>query len=248
MSHSWDVLEKPMAVASFGLGALTLVWKSPLGVSWLPVLGPAIEEMFNGKPDGYYPRRGTAPDGTLAADDGTYKLLYFLMYGVLGTAGQWAGLKLTTAFQGKKKKEEDTVTIGDEVTARRARMYGLLHFVIGAHHLVYSLSGSNYGKFEQHRVGLGSIGYGATAVTSVLCLHSASHLLFGTTTSTPAAKVLKRKTVLDTTTIWTLFGMVVCIPHIIAGREVERSTLEVVCKINMLLLPFIMAAGEISET
>ena len=128
MSHVWDALEIPMAGGALSVAVLSLVYEG-IGIAWLPLLGPAIQEMFKGTPDSYYPRHGTAMDGTKAADEPAYTLLchgtsgvqkifrelvyempstldprnqspfygprYLCMYGLLGTAGQTAGWKLS---------------------------------------------------------------------------------------------------------------------------------------------------------
>lgn len=248
MSHSWDALELPMAGVCLAAGGLSVVWKS-IGVGWIPALGPAINVMFKGTPDGLYPRRGTLPDGTTGADEGSYRALYFLMYGVLGTAGTLAGWRLSKSLRHLKVKEKETkgspAALG-AANANRARLYGAFHLAIGVHHVLYALSRSGYGKLELHRVGLGDkAGYVSTGITALLCIRSSVKLLFQTSATSAAGPVLKLKTVLDTVSVWTLFGMVIFIPNIIAGNQLSRAMVEATWKVNMLALPMIFVAGEV---
>lgn len=228
-------MERPIAAVTLGMSLLALVWKG-VGITWVPIVGPAMDEMFKGHPTGYYPRRGTAADGTPAADDGAYRALYLAMYGVLGTVGQWAGWQLSAQFArapvGRKQ------TLGD-TGARRAQRLGAFHVVIGAHHLFYAVSGSRYGKLELHRLGLGHVlGYASTGVAAACCLVYACMLL-GATRDSQAAPTLRRKAVLDTVSVMTIVEMLLFLPAIATGHQLSPVTIQWTWRVAMLSLPLV---------
>ena len=81
-----------MAGGALSVAVLSLVYEG-IGIAWLPLLGPAIQEMFKGTPDSYYPRHGTAMDGTKAADEPAYTMLHHGTPGVEGFFPAWVHVK-----------------------------------------------------------------------------------------------------------------------------------------------------------
>ncbi|OLP82043.1 hypothetical protein AK812_SmicGene37339 [Symbiodinium microadriaticum] len=248
MSHVWEALEIPMAGGALSVAVLSLVYEG-IGIAWLPLLGPAIQEMFKGTPDSYYPRHGTAMDGTKAADEPAYTMLhhgtYLCMYGVLGTAGQVAGWKLSKMFASKLASYPPQLGRNG---LWLSKIYASFHTTIALHHLLYSMLGPNrYGKLELHRVGMGQhYGYAVTLVSSLFCLAYALRLLLGTSATTPAAEVLRVKTVLDTAAVGTVLEMAVFVPAIMADWPVPEHIVQWTWRLTMSSIPLIFVVDSLA--
>ncbi|CAE7190842.1 unnamed protein product [Symbiodinium sp. CCMP2456] len=244
MSHVWDALEIPMAGGALSVAVLSLVYEG-IGIAWLPLLGPAIQEMFKGTPDSYYPRHGTAMDGTKAADEPAYTMLYLCMYGVLGTAGQVAGWKLSSMFSTKLGSYRPQLGRNG---LWLSKIYASFHTTIALHHLMYSVLGPNrYGKLELHRVGMGQhYGYAVTLVSALFCLAYALRLLLGTSATTPAAEVLRVKTVLDTASVGTVLEMAVFVPAIMADCPVPERIVQWTWRLTMSSIPLIFVVDSLA--
>lgn len=230
-----------MAAGALCVALFSLVHTS-VGCGAIPVVGPAIKEMFKGTPDSYYPRRGTGADGSPASDESTYRLLYLCMYGIFGTIAQLAGWFLSASFVSQKKQKQKsdapTVVMGKR-GALMANVYGSFHFMIGLHHMLYSFYGSRYGKLQLHLVGLGNLfGYLAVAFAAMQCMYL-GHLLYSATPKTRASRVLRRKTVLDTVSVASAAQMFVFIPAIIKGTALPPHVKQYTWIASIFVLPCI---------
>jgi DMSO/TMAO reductase YedYZ heme-binding membrane subunit len=86
------------------------------------VIGPAWQGIFRADGDkiAQYPRRD-APE-----DENFWHIVYFIMYGCLGTLAQDGGIMITKR------------SITREALVLYARIYGTFHIIIGIHHLIWS--------------------------------------------------------------------------------------------------------------
>ena len=109
------------------------------------------------------------------------------------------------------------------------------------------LGPNRYGKLELHRVGMGQhYGYAVTLVSALFCLAYALRLLFGTSATTPAAEVLRVKTVLDTASVGTVLEMAVFVPAIMADCPVPEPIVQWTWRLTMSSIPLIFVVDSLA--
>ncbi|CAE7882178.1 unnamed protein product [Symbiodinium microadriaticum] len=238
-----QALEIPMAGGALSVAVLSLVYEG-IGIAWLPLLGPAIQEMFKGTPDSYYPRHGTAMDGTKAADEPAYTMLH---HGTPGISACMACSEQLARKMFASKLASYPPQLGRN-GLWLSKIYASFHTTIALHHLLYSMLGPNrYGKLELHRVGMGQhYGYAVTLVSSLFCLAYALRLLLGTSATTPAAEVLRVKTVLDTAAVGTVLEMAVFVPAIMADWPVPEHIVQWTWRLTMSSIPLIFVVDSLA--
>lgn len=223
-------LEKPMANVVFACSVFALLWKSPLGIAWIPGVGAGWLGMFApGGEDGaklaQLPRR--------SEDETFWGIVYFLMYGVLATAAQYGGLQLSKRSVARSRLE------------LYAKLYGIFHVVIGVHHLLWSLAtpAGSYGKFELWRYNLpGS--YEGTALAALLMIYNAVMIL---TVRGSIREICLRKAVLDTASLCTFIAAAFFCVCNLAGIETTFETERIVWAITMYSLPVVMILGHLHQ-
>lgn len=204
-----------MAILTLFMTVLSVLWKSPIGVKWIPFLGPAMmqimETRMEGQGDGdavyqrpaQYPRRQGDDD-----DDAKWEFIYLCMYGIFGVLAQYGGRKLS---QGQP-------------LVRWALLYGIFHLTLGVHHLMWAVPGvlgNQYGKLELWRYELPGA-YATTAFAALIMMAQAGRILCmvmvaggssrgrkgvqGRLSTMHLHKIRHIKSVLDTCSVWTLFG------------------------------------------
>jgi len=137
-----------------------------------------------------YPRRSEYEE--------LWNTVYLLMYGVLGTCAQYGGIVVSTTSERKNPyKEANSWKMW-------ARLYASLHFVIGVHHLLWSLHPNHaYRKLELWRYELPFI-YELTALTALGYIYHAYRIFIATDLSIACS----HKTVLDCCTCATFVSFV----------------------------------------
>lgn len=182
--------ERPLAYVVLALALATVVWKT-VGLEFVP----GWEEMFGGV-GAQYPRR-------VEPMDGAWKGAYFVIYGLLGTTATIAGLLVT------RRRGDLASPAGPEV-ARLARVHGLFHTIIGAHHTAWAVTAGAWGHLtlEQFDVpglylvgGIGGLGAG---------LHGLR--LLRSRDTDPAHRIVRSKIAVDGVSFLTFTSVLVCFP------------------------------------
>ena len=183
-----------------------------------------------------YPRRNNSED------DG-WNTVYFWMYGLLGVVGQWSGWQLSkiqstvpSNIYKSHSKQQSTINF-------YCYAYGLFHLVIGLHHLRWSFDKS-YGKLELWRYDLPGI-YEWTLLTAVGCIYEAMMILAwpNNKQQSSIATVRKRKAVLDTVSVTTLFSFVVFVVCNAVGVPTSFAVETKLWAVTMYGLPIVLALG-----
>lgn len=112
-------MELPLALGCLGLTVLTTVWKTT-GLGFFP----SLEMVFAKGKNAQYPVRKVNVQ--------RWNLIYLCMYGILGTIAQLNGLLISTDSSNRK-------SVVNEITKRRASVFGLFHVIIGCHHILFAM-------------------------------------------------------------------------------------------------------------
>lgn len=219
-------LEKPVAYATFAFAFATLIWKSPIGVDWIPIVGPAWNEIFstgsNGsRPIAQYPRR--------SQDESFWHWVYFFMYGVLGSVAQYGGIQISKR------------SITRESLILYARIYGFFHILIGTHHLVWSVKRA-HGKLELWRFSLPGV-YLGTTVAALILLYHAVHIVRVTVRTADIKDICYRKSVMDTATCSTFVSFIAFLIANAAGIQTSYQTDRLLWALTMYLVPVVLVLG-----
>ena len=139
------------------------------------------------------------------------------------------------------------------------RIYCSFHFIIGIHHLLWSIFVGNYGKLELWRFRLPGV-YVGTMFAAILLLYMSISLLFmsfsssspstvSTTTATNSIlqRVCYRKSIIDTSTCATFISFVVFLTANAFGIDLSYETERIWWGITMYLVPVILVVGIINE-
>lgn len=220
-------LEKPMAYCAFSFAFVTLVWKSPLGIGWVPVVGPAILKIFTPGDNNYdqkddedklaqYPRR--------TEDEALWHLIHLCIYGILGTAVQYGGILISKR------------TITRQSLIFYARLYGGFHLIIGMHYLIWSQK-RNHSKLELWSYGLPEV-YLGTALATLGLVYHAFCIASVNIRSADVKDICYRKAVLDTATVTTFMSFAVCS---MAGIETSFQTERLLWAATTYSVPVVVA-------
>ena len=267
-------MEMPMADVTLAMTIISLVWKSRIGLGWIPFgIGSAFDRIFAVPREGdssgssvggdgdfgknrpaQYPRRvGGNNDGDDDDDDEQFWVwIYFCMYGILGFFAQYGGRKLSQ----------------DQPLVRWSLLYGTFHIVLAGHHLMWSLSGwwnggpqSTYGKLELWRYELPGL-YPVTALASLIMMIQAGRIISMALVSSSSSrgrrgskgrlaymhltKIRQIKTILDFGSIWTLFSFIFFWIFNVVGFDPPMIVDRVLWALTMYPLPFIASMGFLS--
>mmetsp|Transcript_10271 Transcript_10271/g.24662 ORF Transcript_10271/g.24662 Transcript_10271/m.24662 type:complete len:318 (+) Transcript_10271:118-1071(+) len=265
-------IEMPMADLTLVMTIISLIWKSRIGLGWLPFgIGTAFDRIMAGPREGgssgsssiggdfdggfdnnrpaQYPRR---VGGNNNNDEQFWVWVYFCMYGILGFFAQYGGRKLSQ----------------DQPLVRWSLLYGTFHIVLAGHHLMWSLSGwwyggqqSTYGKLELWRYDLPGL-YPVTALASFIMMLQAGRIISMALVSSSSSrgrrgskgrlaymhltKIRQIKTVLDLCSVWTLFSFIFFWIFNIIGFDPPMIVDRVLWALTMYPLPFIASTGFLS--
>jgi hypothetical protein len=264
-------LEIPMANLTLAMTIISLIWKSPIGLGWLPFgLGPAFLQItetrgpsslfsssggdivdYHTRPP-QYPRR--VSDG-VGGDDNFWNLVYFCMYGLLGFWAQYGGRKLS---QGQP-------------LVRWSLLYGTFHMILAGHHIMWAVtrmmmdsdtttggSHSNYGKLELWRYNLPGL-YVVTASTSLIMLYQSGRIISMVLVSSGSSrgrrgtkgrlsymhliKIRRIKTIFDTCSVWTLFAFLFFWVFNLVDYDAPMIVDRILWAATMYPLPFLASAA-----
>lgn len=172
-----------MAVVNLGFAAIVFTWKT-VGMG----LVPGFEDIWGGP---QYPRR----------NGNEWNLLYLPMYGILGMAAQWAGLQLSFDEENRGKN--------NKVSRNRAKLLGLFHVALGAHHVLWA-SMKNWGRLNLDRFNIPGA-YFLEGLAGLITGYHGAKLLF-TKESDSFDQIIYHKTLVDASTDWTLISYCTFLP------------------------------------
>lgn len=265
----------PMANLTLAMTVIALLWKSSIGLKWLPFgLGPAFDQITSQTPRPYtysspveelissrpaqYPRRGSSLTGVdgdvdVDGDERFWTMVYFCMYGLMGFFAQYGGRKLSQ----------------DQPLVRWSLLYGTFHLAMAGHHLCWAISGmwndggrtSTYGKLELWKFNLPGC-YAVTAVTSMIMMAQAGRIILMALVSSSSSrgrraskgrlaqmhltKIRQIKTVLDFCSVWTLLAFVVFWMFNLIGFDAPMIVDRILWAVTFYPMPWLAAVGFLS--
>ena len=221
-------LEIPMAYSALGFASMSLLWKSPFGIDWIPLVGPAWEQIFTAHSAAdntaripQYPRR--------AEGDDFWHIVYLMMYGVLGTTAQYCGIMIS-----RRSISRTTLVL-------YSRIYACFHVVIGIHHLIWSQNMA-HGKLQLWQFNLPGT-YLGTSLTAVGMIYQAYKIGRGDIQSADVKDICYRKSVLDTATITTFISFVAFLVCNMLGIETSFNVDRLLWGMTMYTVPLVVLAG-----
>ncbi|CAJ1959725.1 unnamed protein product [Cylindrotheca closterium] len=233
-------VEVVAAQCTFALAVTVFVWKT-LGVSWVPIIGPAMIAIFSGERP-QYPRR--------AEDEDFWNFAYLCMYGILGSLAQWGGIVLSRANRSDFIKSQEIDNRYQEPAAMPfalrcwAAIYAVFHIIIGSHHLLWSTN-KNHGKLELWRYNLPFI-YELTGLAALgLCFHAYCILLEACNARMNLRDVCSRKTVMDCCTILTFVSFFAFLMANMIGVKTTYESERIWWICTMYPVPLALCVGTI---
>ena len=188
------------------LTVFIIYWKL-VGKSYLLIW----DDIFVGDLQAQYPKRHVD-----TATNGFWRYTYLIMYGFLGTLGQYSGYKLSTDTNNRGKM--------NDTTKRRVMLYGFFHTTIAIHHIVWGLvyPPGTYGSLtlpkQYHIIG---------GISGILTLSQSIQMLLARDFDFDV--IIKRKTLCDMSTIFTLVEFVMfMISNLVAGVGWRNSVYETI--------------------
>ncbi|GAB5372481.1 hypothetical protein AAMO2058_001669400 [Amorphochlora amoebiformis] len=176
--------EAPLACFGIGLSVLTILWQTQGHACYIP----GYDAIWGTGESFQYPRR--------PGNDLIWRAIYASMYGFLGTAAQYSGLRITTDRLNRKKKVTKT-------TQQRARLFGLFHSVLGVHHTLWSVV-PGYGRLDLSHYDMPWL-QGFALMQSVYTGYQGVRLLL-TEEGSSFRDVVRRKTIADASSAMTVIG------------------------------------------
>lgn len=222
-------IEVGVAHAAFAAALASLLWESPVGVDWIPVLGPAMNAIFHvegsSKEFPQYPRR--------SEDEGFWRGVFLVMYGALGSLAQFGGLRISKR------------TITRESLIFYSTLYGFFHMVIAVHHLAWSCNRS-HGKLEIWRFDLPGI-YLGTVLSALTLMYHAYKIGHVNIRTADIKDICYRKSVMDTATCSTFISFIAFLIANLAGIETSPQADRIWWGVTMYLVPVILVLGYVMK-
>ena len=180
--------EKALATLALAFTVVVVVWKS---LGHLSVV-PGWDVIWGDAPEAQYPRRVTESDTQ-------WQYFYLVLYGVLGTAAQYAGFRISTDTTNR----QTPATTPTNQT--RAKMLGFFHVAIGIHHVVWAATKASWGRLQLDHLQLPFYFLGGVAALGAFW-HGLQLLL--TKESSKLKDVIRHKVLVDATSLMTLIELV----------------------------------------